>query len=76
MKSIFAVVCNKMPAVHNANFFASKEGAKIYLKALANERRHKMGVRSFEEDEGSFSFILGWEEHYISFSIIELPLLD
>ena len=74
MKSIFAVVSSNFPELHHTKFFASKEGARKYLKSLADERRHKLGVHCFEETEDKFTYLLGWEEHRSTFSIAEIDL--
>ena len=72
--SVFAVVCSATPELRNIKFFATKAGAQTYLKSLADERRHKFGVHCFEENEDKFSYLLGWEEHSVSFSIKELAI--
>jgi len=74
-KSIFAVVCNQTAQYLTSNkFFFTKEGAQKCLKTLAEERKHKLGVDCWKENEDGFSFVLGWEEAGVSFRIVELPI--
>lgn len=74
-KSVFAVVCNQTAQYLTSNkFFFTKEGARKCLKEMAEERKYKMGVDCWKQDEDSFSFILGWEEAQVSFRIVELPV--
>jgi alpha-glucosidase (family GH31 glycosyl hydrolase) len=73
--SVFAVVCNQTAQYLTSNkFFFTKEGARQCLKTMAEERKYKMGVDCWKQDEDSFSFILGWEEAQVSFRIVELPV--
>lgn len=73
-KSIFAVICSSVPQIHNTKFFETKSRAEEHLKILADERRYKFGIMDFEEKEGSFSYLIGWEEHKVSFSILEISV--
>lgn len=75
-KNIFAIVCSATPNLYGTKFFTTKSGARTELKNLANERKHKLGVHCFEQTDDQFSFLLGWEEHKVIFSIVELPLQD
>lgn len=72
MKSIFAIVCSVSPDLHHTKFFATKELARVKLKKLADERRHNLGVHWHEETEDMFFYTLGWEEHAVRFSILEV----
>jgi len=72
--SIYAVVCSATPELRSAKFFSTKDSARKHLKLLADERRHKLGVHCFEENEDKFSLLLGWEEHKVSFAIVELAV--
>lgn len=74
MKSIFAIVCSATPSLHNIKFYTTKQLAKVQLKKLANERRYKLGIDMFEEQEDSFSYLMGWEEVKVKFSVIELSV--
>jgi hypothetical protein len=73
-KSIFAVTCSATPELRNIMFFATIEGARKYLKSLADERRHNLGVHWHEETEDMFFYTLGWEEHPVRFFIVELAV--
>lgn len=73
--SIFAVSCNQTGQRLASNtFFLSREGAREHLKSLAKGRQYNMGVHCWQQDDDSFSFLLGWEEVSVKFSIIELPI--
>ena len=53
--------------------FDLKQAQGVLIR-LANERRYRMGVRCFEQDAMSFSFLLGWEEIQVRFYIEEIEL--
>lgn len=72
--TIFAVVSSTSPELRNVKFFSTKEKAMIFLKTIAQERRHKMGVDVIEDTTEKFSYLFGWEEHQVTFSIVELPI--
>lgn len=74
MKQVYVIVSNQTPWLSSAKFFDTKELARQRLKEMANERRYRLGVDCFKEEEDKFSFILGWEEVQVSFSIIEIPV--
>lgn len=74
MTSVFAIVCSATPDLHHLKLYATKELARKQLKALADERRYKLSVCMNDDTEDKFSYTLGWEEHYVSFGIIELPV--
>ena len=74
MKQVFVIVCNQTPWLSSAKFYDTKELARTRLKEMANERRYRLGVDCFKEEEDKFSFILGWEESQVSFSIVEIPV--
>lgn len=75
MVSVFAITCNQNSnTLREAKFYSTLDKAKIMLKKMAKERIHNMGVRHFEQDEMSFSFIFGWEEAHVKFSIVEIKL--
>lgn len=69
--TIFAVVCSAAPNLHSTKFFFTKEGAQKYLKSAGSERKNKLGIHCFEEKEDSFSYLIGWEEHKVTFAIME-----
>jgi hypothetical protein len=70
--SVFGIVCSATPEVRNLRLYGTKESARKHLKALADERRHNLGVHWHEETEDMFYYTLGWEEHAVRFSIIEI----
>jgi len=74
MKTVFAIVCSATPALHSIKFYATKSLAQKRLKEMANERRYKMGVDCFKDEEDRFSYLLGWEEHKVSFYITEISV--
>ena len=75
-KTIFAVTCSATPELRNISFFSTIEGARKYLKSLADERRHNLGVHWHEETEDKFSYTIGWEEYPVRFFIVELAIRD
>ena len=74
MKTVFAIVSSAIPNLSNIKFYATKELAQKRLREMADERRHKMGVDCFKEEENKFSYIFGWEQHGVSFSIVEVSV--
>jgi hypothetical protein len=70
--SVFGIICSATPEVRNLKLYGTKELARAKLKELADERRHKLGVHWHEETEDMFFYTLGWEEHPVRFSIIEI----
>lgn len=70
--SIFAIVCSVSPDLHHTKFYGTKELARRQLKKLADERRLNLGVHWHQETEDMFFYTLGWEEHPVRFSIMEL----
>jgi hypothetical protein len=74
-KSIFAIISNQTSQYLTSNkFFLSQEAARARLKKMAEERKYNLGVYHFEQTEDSFSFVLGWENHDVRFTIVELPV--
>lgn len=74
-KSVFAITCNQnINTLREAEFYSTLDKAKTMLQKMAKERIHNMGVRHSEQDEMSFSFIFGWEEAHVKFSIVEIKL--
>jgi hypothetical protein len=54
--------------------YSTLEGAQAELRKLADERRHRLGVRHFTQDPMSFSFVLGWESVDVRFYIREIEV--
>lgn len=72
VKSIFAVTTDGN--ILRSSFFEKKEDAINDLKEIKKTRRHSLGVTVEEDTETKFSFRIGWEEHKVTFSIIEVTL--
>lgn len=72
--SVFGIVCSATPEVRNLKLYGTVELARKRLKELADERRHNLGVHWHEETEDMFFYTLGWEEHPVRFSIIEISV--
>lgn len=72
-KSFFAIM-NSSERHQTAKYFSTVEAARKHLQKMADERRNRLGVTDFKQTENGFSFILGWEEHQVSFYIVELPI--
>jgi len=73
-KTVFAIICSSTPEWRNIKLFSSLENAQKVLSELAEERKHKLGVSCFKTELNKFSFLLGWEEHKITYSIVELSI--
>jgi hypothetical protein len=54
--------------------FSRLKEAQQTLQKYAEERKDRFGVRCFESDENSFSFLLGWEEVEVKFWIQEVEV--
>lgn len=72
--TIFAVVSSTSPELRNVKFFSTKEKAMMLLKTIVKEHCHKIGIDIVEDTPERFSYLLGWEEHRVTFSIVELPI--
>lgn len=72
--TIFAVVCSSCPSISDAKLFSTKEKAMSYMQVVARDRRHKMGVVVTTDTPEVFSYILGWEEIKVTFSVAEFPI--
>ena len=75
METVFAITCNQYRnSLQEAKFYSTKKKARAALKEIAKERRNRLGVEVHDDTADLFSFILGWEEHRVSFAIIELAV--
>lgn len=70
-KSIFAVGRSGCK-IHDAKFYSTRKLAQKSLKAIADERRRKLGVRIVKDTDDVFEFLFGWEEARVCFKIIEI----
>lgn len=76
MKTIYAVTNGADRNISTAKFYSTKELAVDALKVIKDERRYRAGVQVIVDSEDTFSFIIGWEEYQVTFSIITIELLD
>lgn len=75
--TIFAITNNTTSnSLRDAQLFATQEGARTALQKIAADRKYKMGVDVQTDTPDKFAFTLGWEEHYVVFSIIELEVQE
>ena len=75
METVFAITCNQhRHSLQEAKFYSSKEKARKALKEIAKERRSRLGVEVIDDTKDLFSFLLGWEEHKVSFAIVEMAV--
>lgn len=72
MKTIFAVTGDYN--IRTSKFFIDKNDAKIYLKTIANDRKNRFGVTVVVNEDEKFSFTLGWEEHQVTFIVVEISI--
>jgi len=73
---IFAITCSvHSNTLRDAELFSTLELAKNRLKQIKSERKNNLGVHVHKDTDTEFSFTLGWEEHHVQFSIIELTVL-
>lgn len=63
-----------MPEIDRCEFYSTKEKAIKGLQTIANSRRNNMAVTVTDDSPEKFSFILGWEERAVSWSIFELNI--
>ena len=54
--------------------FATLPAAQAELRKLADERKHRLGVRHFKQSDNEFSFVLGWESVDVRFYIKEIEV--
>ena len=72
MKSIFIINCGN--DLMNARLYSTRELAREALKKIADNRRHKPGVNVIRDEPDRFMFLIGWEEHPVSFRSEEREL--
>lgn len=72
MKTIFAVTNDGN--IRSSKFFHTKQKARTYLKSIADDRKNKLGVHVIVNEEDKFSFTLGWEEHQVTFIVVEISI--
>ncbi len=73
-KTIFVVTTDGKITSSHTSFFFKKEDAISCLKSIAKDRRNKLGVKVDTDNEVKFSFTIGWEEHKVTFAILEIPI--
>lgn len=75
MEKVFAVVCNQYAGMVEQNkLFSTKEKAIAAIKKIADARRYRSGVQVFVDREDRFSYLFGWEEHEVTFTIEEMSV--
>jgi len=73
---IYAIVCSAMPTLDKIKFYAQKEDASRDLRDIATERKYKPGILIVDDTGDKFSYLLGWEEHFVSFCIREVDVVE
>lgn len=74
--TIFAITCSvHTNTLRDAELFSTIDSAKNRFNKIKNERRNNFGVHVYKDTDTQFSFTLGWEEHPVQFSIVELTVL-
>lgn len=75
MDTVFAITCNQhRNSLQEAKFYSTKEKARKALKEIAKDRRGRLGVEVHDDTKDLFTFLIGWEEHLVSFAVIELTV--
>ena len=72
--SVYIFICNNNWNSPDVKFFSTKEKAQRALLDKKKELQHRPGVDVIEDSPTAFVFLLGWEEHRVSWHIIEKPL--
>lgn len=73
--TVFAITCSSHSnTLREAKLYSSQDKAQAALKEIAKDRSGKLGVQVIENEPDRFSFIIGWEEHKVSFAIVELSV--
>jgi hypothetical protein len=70
---IFAVTHSEK--LQDAVLFSAQEKAEAYLRKLRAERRGRGSVTVVEDTPTVFGYTMGWEEHRVTFKIVELTVL-
>lgn len=73
MTTAFAIATGNQ-TLNNTKFYSTKELARAKLRDIKLERQHKLGVHVHDDSEDKFSFTIGWEEHFVCFSIVEVNI--
>ncbi len=72
---VYAITCNQhQNTLLSAELFSTIELARKRLLELKEERQYNFGVHMHEDTLDLFNFTLGWEEHFVSFKIVELSV--
>ncbi len=68
----------KVYQIRSDNFeygtFSTLPLAQAELRKLGDERKHRLGVRHFQQSDNEFSFVLGWESVDVRFYIKEIEV--
>jgi hypothetical protein len=68
----------KVYQIRSDNFeygtFSALPAAQAELRKLADERKYRLGVRHFQQNDNEFSFVLGWESVDVRFYIKEIEV--
>lgn len=75
MNTVFVLTSSThINALREARFFSTKEKACQALKEKRDATCHKLGVDVIEDNETRFSYLFGWEEHKVTFSVVEIEI--
>ena len=76
MNTVYAVTNGADRNISSAKFYANKQLAIDALSIIKTDRRNRPGVTVIVDNDDTFSFIIGWKEHQVTFSILEVEVLD
>lgn len=72
------VITRGTQTLSECNFYVTRDKARQELKKIANDRRHRMGVRITEETDDSVGFLVGdgWMGPGVVFRIKEIDVVE
>lgn len=77
MKRIYLLCAFAPTAISTSTkYFGQLDLAKKALLDKKNELRYRPGVNLIKESDIEFTFLFSWEEHYVSWKILEKELCE
>lgn len=76
MKTIYALNNGADRNISSHKFYSTKDLAIKALDEIKKDRKIRTGVTVIVDSEDTFQFIIGWQGHQVSFSIIQIEVLD
>lgn len=73
-KTVFALNDGVNWNIHSIKLYDKQDLAEDALKQIKKDRRYKPGVTVIIDTPTEFQFIIGWEEHQVTFKILPIEV--